>query len=274
MGHEEFESLAALDAIGAATADEQRSLAAHAGECVPCRRAREEFAEAVTLLAQDLAPVAPPAEVRHRVLDAVRATELADLANDGLDDDDILPILPARQGMSPWWLAVAATAFLALWGWREMSVRVQREQAVQQQAEIERLSTENNLLAQRNERLSAEMASLSSADTRTIALSGREVAPSASARVFLEPSRRRAIVFFHNLPANPTDKSYQLWIIRADQPQPMSAGVFDVTENGSATISVENLPVATEMKALAVTLEPKGGVAAPTNTNFYVAGDT
>ena len=47
--------------------------------------------------------------------------------------------------------------------------------------------------------------------------------------------------------------------------------MFDVV-NGNATISVENLPVSTEIKALAVTLEPRGGVAQPTNTNFYVMG--
>ena len=40
------------------------------------------------------------------------------------------------------------------------------------------------------------------------------------------------------------------------------------------TISIENLPVATEIKALAVTLEPKGGVEQPTNTNFYLMGKT
>jgi hypothetical protein len=32
--------------------------------------------------------------------------------------------------------------------------------------------------------------------------------------------------------------------------------------------------VATEIKALAVTLEPRGGVAQPTNTNFFVMGSS
>ena len=91
--------------------------------------------------------------------------------------------------------------------------------------------------------------------------------------MFLVPEHRRAIVFFSNLPENPKDKSYQLWIIRADQPKPQSAGVFDAS-HGSATITIENLPVETEIKALAVTLEPRGGVEQPTNTNFVVLGKT
>ena len=252
MGHEDFESIAALDAIGAASAGEASALRAHVLGCLPCRRTRNEFAEAAVLIALALEPVSPPARLRERVIAA---------------KDE------AERKFNPWWLAVAATFFLALWGWREIGIRVARENDISQTAEIERLRHENSILSQRTDKLSAEMAALSAHDTQTIALTGQEVAPSASAKVFLEPNRRRALVFFHALPANPSDKSYQLWIIRGDQPKPMSAGVFDVTESGSASISIENLPVSTEIKGLAVTLEPKGGVEQPTNTTFYVAGN-
>lgn len=252
MGHEEYQSIAALDAIGAATAAEGSALRAHLTACVPCRRARDEYFEAAMMMVFALEPIEPPPWLRARVVAAKEEAE---------------------RRFNPWWLAVAATFFLALWGWREFGIRVAREHDASQRAEIQRLQQENALLSQRTHKLSAEMAALAAEDTRTIALTGQEVAPAASAKVFLEPNRRRALVFFHNLPANPSDKSYQLWIIRADQPQPMSAGVFDVTRDGAASISIENLPVATEIKALAVTLEPKGGVAQPTNTNFIVAGN-
>ena len=77
------------------------------------------------------------------------------------------------------------------------------------------------------------------------------------------------------MPANAKDRSYQLWVIPATDPtKPHSAGVFDADANGNATLMVENLPVATEIKALAVTLEPRGGVDAPTNTNFYLMGNS
>src|SRR5207244_9772885 len=59
MTHEEYEAIAALDALGAATPDEALSLAAHADACDDCRRAREQYAEAATLLAQGLDPVSP-----------------------------------------------------------------------------------------------------------------------------------------------------------------------------------------------------------------------
>jgi anti-sigma-K factor RskA len=259
IAHEQYDSIAALDAIGAATSDEANAFHEHLPSCAECRRARDEYGEAASLLARDLEPVTPPSQLRDRIIAATENDNVVDARD--------------RFNSNRWWMA-AAVVFLALWGWRELSVRVTREKINSREAEIRRLAGQNQLLAARNEKLSAEMASLASRDTRTIALTGQQVSPSASAKVFLEPEQRRAVVFFYNLPANAADKSYQLWILRGDQPKPQSAGVFDVTKSGSASITIENLPLATEIKGLAVTLEPKGGVAQPTNTNFFVAGST
>jgi anti-sigma-K factor RskA len=235
MTHEETESIAALDALGVAGAGDAVVLAMHVAACLPCRRARDEYRRATTLLALGLDPVPPPRYLRERLVESVTRA--------------------AASRRSSWRLAAAAAGIAALFGWRELTVRDERAG-----------------LQQENARLVAEIAALGAADTRAIALAGQELAPRASAKVFLEPHRRRAIVFFHDLPENPGDKSYQLWIIRADHPAPVSAGVFDVTRDGEASISIENLPISTEIKALAVTLEPRGGVPRPTNTRFYVAG--
>lgn len=262
MTHEEYESLAALDAIGAATAEEERILRAHLESCASCRLARDEFGEATALLAEGLDPVAPPAEVRGRVIAAI---------DPGESHGETLSF---RRRRFPWWLATAATLFLALWGWREIGMRVMREKVREQDRLIAQLREARQRAEEQKEKLAATIASIAAKEGQTIALAGTEVAPSASARLFLDPAQRRAVVFFSNLPANPAGRSYQLWIIRADQPKPQSAGVFDVPPNGSAILTIENLPVATEIKALAVTLEPKGGVEQPTNTRFYVAGKT
>lgn len=260
MTHDEFESIAALDALGAASAEEESALREHLQTCAQCSQARDEFAEAATLLATDLEPVPPPSQVRQAIMETLEPGETT------------LVERQRRSRINPWWLATAATLFLALWGWRELAIRAARERIRAMNAEIQSLSEENERLTQRNEKLSGQLTALGAADTRTIALVGQSASPSASARVFLEPGEQRAVVFFHDLPANPGDKSYQLWIIRADQVKPQSAGVFDVSSSGSATLSIEHLPVATQIKALAVTLEPKGGVAQPTNTNFYLMG--
>ena len=252
MTHDEIEAIAALDALGAATDDEVRTLGSHVAGCDDCRRARDAYAEAATGLALSLDPVAPPADLRERIVDGVS------------------PVIEAehRFTVQPWWLATAATLFLALWGWREVGIRAAREHMIAQQAVIRGLTEERDRLMLQNEKL----ASLASPDTRTIALTGQELSPAASARVFLDSTHRRAIVFFHNLPSNPADRSYQLWIIRSDQPNPQSAGVFDVAAGGNATLSIDNLPVLTEIKALAVTMEQRGGAPQPSEKKFYVMG--
>jgi cell division protein FtsB len=232
------------------------------------RRTKRNLAEAATLLARNLDPVAPPQDVRERIVGTIQQAESDD------DDDDLVVDSSGRfRNVNPWWLATAATLFLALWGWRELAIRAAKARIHDQEAQIQQLDEQNALLQAQKDKLSAEMSSLANADTRTIALTGQAISPSASARVFLEPAKRRAVVFFYNLPENGKDKSYQLWVIRADQPKPQSAGVFDVVNNGRASLTVENLPVATEIKALAVTLEPHGGVEQPTNTNFFVMGN-
>lgn len=258
MIHEEFDTIAALSAVGAASAVEERSLEEHVRSCRDCGHARDEYAEAVTMIARSLDPVPPPAELRDRVIAAAETKS---------EDER------RRFGINVWWLATAATLFLAMWGWREFGIRVSRERIRSQRAEIEQLAEQNRTLAQQRDRLAAEMAAIAAGNTHTISLSGQEMSPSASARVFLEPEQRRAIVFFNNLPANPSDKSYQLWIIRADQPKPESAGVFDA-KNGTAAITIENLPIESAIKALAVTLEKRGGSEQPTSAKFYVMGNT
>ena len=238
MTHETYESLAALDALGAALPDEHNVLHSHLCACPDCRSASDEFIVTAAMLGVQLDPVDPPQMVRPRILRLIRN----------------------RPSLTRWIWPAAAVLFLLLWGWREMAIRQQRDAIAR--------------LEQNNQKLSSVIASLSSRDTRTIALTGQEMSPSASARVFLEPSQRRALVFFQNMPANANDKSYQLWILRADRPKPQSAGTFNITASGSASITIENLPVATEIRGLAVTLEPRGGVEQPTNLRFYVAGNT
>ena len=163
------------------------------------------------------------------------------------------------QQMTPYWLAVAATIFLALWGWREMGIRVMREHSIAQDSEVLRLQVENARLTQLRERLTADLEALASVDSTTVQMTGASV-PVASGRVFIDRSRKRAIAFFYKLPANGTDKTYQLWIVGPDA-QVTSGGTFDVGESGNGTVTVTNVPAGA--KAFTVTTEPSAGAQQP-----------
>jgi anti-sigma-K factor RskA len=266
--HEEFEAIAALDAIGAASDSELEALAAHAESCAECRRAVDEYAEAATAFGRNLSPVTPPTEVRKAIMDSIPE----DAPGENTIITQALETEFKRFDSTRWWLAAAATIFFALWGWREMTMRAARERLATQTAELQTLTAENALIKQRNEKLTSEVIALASSGTRMMSLTGQQVAPSATARVFMEPEKHRAVVLFANLPSNPNDKSYQLWVLGADPAKPQSAATFDVGTNGTAAITVENLPADAEIKGMAVTMEPKGGVEQPTNAAYYVMG--
>jgi anti-sigma-K factor RskA len=266
MSHEEYENLAALEAVGAASPDEQAALLRHLEECDGCERMMAEMRNAAALLAQGLEPVPPPPAVRERVLNAIGAK----------------PSRPAATHVtsrfSRWLLPAAAAVAFVLLAWSQMLLLGQRERVEQAEAraqiveeQAKRLSEERQLLESENARLESLMASLSAASTRTISLGGQPMAPAASARVFLNTRDRQAFVFFHDLPANPEDKSYQLWMIPAEG-DPMGVGVFDVDARGSASMVLQNLPVGREIKALAVTMEPKGGMPSPTGEMYLMGG--
>src|SRR5689334_18572951 len=169
MTHEECDSIAALDALGVAGAADAGALRLHLAGCIPCRRARIDYGEAAALIARSLEPVLPPRFLRERIIDGVQGEERRNTA---------------------WWLGIAASLFLVLWGWREAGLRNASVRESAQRAQIEQLQREKATLEQRTEKLTSEITALSSTGTRTIALSGQEIAPAASARVFLEPDRR------------------------------------------------------------------------------------
>jgi anti-sigma-K factor RskA len=262
MTHDEFESLALLDAAGALTPEEQQALAGHLATCSDCKSLHAEMQETAAAFALQLDPVAPPDEMRARVLAAVTPETMPAVAT-----------LRPRNNTPVWWFATAATLLLALWGWRELAVRSLRETLQNQSVEMRQLQEENQLLEEHNSKLTSQISSLATPGTRTIALASTTGALSASARAFVDPSKRRAVIFFYDLPPNTGDKSYQLWIIRADQPKPQSAGTFDVTPGGRSSVTLENLPIGTEIKGLAVTLEPRGGVQQPTS-DILLSGKT
>lgn len=69
--HEDFESLAALEAIGAVSEDEQAALYAHLDTCAECNEVRDGYQEAATAFALALDPVMPPEEARGAIMGAV-----------------------------------------------------------------------------------------------------------------------------------------------------------------------------------------------------------
>jgi anti-sigma-K factor RskA len=101
-------------------------------------------------------------------------------------------------------------------------------------------------------------------------LNGLGPGQSASAKVALDPQTGRAMLFAYNLPPAPAGKAYQLWFI-SDIKHPVPGGVFNPDAQGRAVLRDQAPEAGRSAAVFAVTLEPSGGVAAPTGEKYLLS---
>lgn len=110
---------------------------------------------------------------------------------------------------------------------------------------------------------------LAQADTQVVAMKPLEAAqPISTGKMIWNPKSCKGIFMAMNLPQLPTDKEYQLWAISGNETIP--AGVFRVDEDGCAKFDLKGVPQNKTVDKFAVTLEPVGGVSAPTGAMYLL----
>lgn len=251
------------------------------------RRAAERTAELVTWCdaleaeldateqnqPKELVELAPPPEVKERVLRSVRAEgrNAPVLEPPSSSFSSSLPAstaLPDRGLMTMIWaLGVAASfmlamAFGALWYATRADLGATRVNV----AQLEGLLHDKTRELLEKDR---EVAWLKDPRVQVALLKGLEGNPAARAKLLWNPGTKQGILWVSGLPPLPLEKSYELWAFVGDQPVP--AGTFDAREGGVTVIPIskqENLGE-TPVK-FAVSIEPKGGVASPTGAIVLV----
>jgi anti-sigma-K factor RskA len=207
-------------------------------------RLPEDFdADVAAALAMSVPQVDPPSELRARVLSAIAGSKTVWRKPD-TSHEPVRPETPGRAN-SMTWLALAASLALAV----ALGVY-----AVQ--------------LRDRIRADESKLAVLAATDVKRVDLAGQPAAPRAAAQAYW--SRSRGMVFTaSNLPPLPAGRVYQLWVITA-QPAPISAGLLKPDAGGGVN-AVFNTPadIPTPV-AMAVTIEPDGGVPAPTGDKYLV----
>jgi anti-sigma-K factor RskA len=232
-------------------------------------------------LAQATPQVEPPAALRSRVLTSVtgrtfapaQATAVAPLPV-ATPKVTAAPAVAARPAPS-WtgWLAAAAALIMAIGTGvyaLQLRDRIARTEERASQAERELTLVRRALgdAESQTRTLRLQAAVLIAPDMARVDLAGQPVAPSAAARAFW--SRSRGMVFAATaLPQLPTGKVYQLWVVPGAQ-APISAGLLTPDPQGSITAHFVTPPDIPTPVALAVTLEPAGGVPAPTGEKYLV----
>ena len=276
---EQLRELASLHALGVLSTNERAELAAAmAGDAELAAEVRA-LEDTIGALGGVVPQIDPPARVRARVL-AVAGIETeagGTPSGGGVATFRSAESTPAatRPGSRalPGWLAAAAALVLAsglgLWALQLRTtldaVNARVERAEQEVVEMRRTLGE----AQEHTRvLQAHNEVMFAPDTLRVDLAGQPVAPGASARAFM--SRQTGMVFTANqLPKLPADKVYQLWVIPQGQ-APVSAGLLAPDASGHATLLAKVSPDLPPPAVVAVTIEPAGGVPAPTGDKALV----
>ena len=261
--HDDLRDTLGLYVLDALSPSERRELEEHLAVCGECGAAVRELRPAVEALAEVVEPVQPRPAVREKLLAAIApAAESAG---------------PARTRTSSVvsWLAAAASIALAgglgMYS-AELHNRVQ-DLEVRLRDALTRADNGDRLVADARKATSdaeQHVSVLSSPDLARIELKGQAIAPAASGRAYW--SRSRGLVFTAaDLPASPPGKTYQLWVLTAQTP-PISNGWLLKPDSSGRVDALFNTPVTMPQPvAIAISIEPEGGVPAPTG-DLYLVG--
>lgn len=248
--HEELHALIPAYALGALDGDDLRRFERHLEEgCEECDRELMASTRQVELMAETVEPAEPSELLKTR-----------------LERD-----LDRRQLKTrPIWLvraAVVALAVLATWSlWSQTRLREElTRQSSARAAATERLERVERDLDQAQAmltRLAKAGRIVAAPGSRNVVLAGLDLTPTAQGQTFVDPVARSAVFYASGLPSLSREETYQLWFI-ADG-VPVSAGTFEVEEDGTAMLLVDNTAAIDEIQLWAVTIEPAGGVPQPT----------
>jgi anti-sigma-K factor RskA len=252
MNREEIGELAAAYALGGLEgADRERFESLLRTGDPDAVAALSDFEDTLADLAA-AAPEPPPPAVKAALMERIAAAPPA--ARE--------PALPrSRRAIWPVVLSGAMAAGLAaiVVGWSVSSTYEKRLDALARDAEQLKADLQSQQTV---------IAILRDPATQVVALAGQPPAPTARARMMWH-ARAGGVLVATGLPAAPEGKAYQLWAI-AGSNAPVSAGVFSVDASGTGSLSVRPLPGVTTVDAFAVTLEPAGGLPAPSGAMYLL----
>ena len=251
MNRDEIDELAAAYALGGLEGEDRVALRGPARGRRPGRGARARDCEDTLVGLAAAAPEAPPPAVKAALMERIAATPAP-----------VRPLPRRPRALWPVVLSGAMAAGLAavVVGWSVSATYEKRLDALAQSAEQLRAELRSQQTV---------IAILRDPATQVVALAGLPPAPAARARMMWH-AHAGGVFVATGLPAPPDGKAYQLWAIAGGN-APVSAGVFTVDAAGTGSLAVRPLPGVAAVNAFAVTLEPAGGLPAPSG-EMYLLG--
>jgi anti-sigma-K factor RskA len=250
MDQERFEDLKEAYVLGALPEEERVEFERYLSTNPNLQPEVEELGAFADLLALSPEQQEPAPELRRRIMDtvqaeAVQAEAVQTQGHPRAESRSWLDRLWDALGLRDLALAGAAVLVVGLFSWGML------------------LQGEVNDLQGRVQGLQGQVQDQSQAP-QMIALGGAGTEQGARAElVTLEGDR--AVLVVEDMPPVPEGKTYQIWVIKGDTPQP--SGLFE--PKGGSIAAVVEKPVE-GADAVAVTVEPEGGSPKPTTDPMLV----
>ena len=273
MIDERQEELAALHAFDLLEGPEREQfLAAMAGD--PALRQRvAELRGSVAALAFWPPPREPPDELRERILRSVSERGRSPASASGAEKAKVVRF-------PPWipWLAAACIAASAAWYGRLYLIAKNENTSLQVQRRLFQLALDQARADLETAKQTIAESSRQIADLHSKLRSESDLAhfkismlasmlgnsPAAVAVAVWDPARGQGVLSVSKLPAIAAGKDYQLWVIDAAYPAPVSAGVFAVDPvTGEAHVVFKADKPVKAIAKFAVSVERKGGAPEP-----------
>ena len=270
--HDDLVGLAPAYVLGALEPDERRTFETHLAGCDVCASEVRSLGRVTAGLAQSVPQVTPRAALRDRVLLAVGAGDARATAVGAREATHLTTAERSRWVLGNWlaYAACVALATVAVLYAMNLRARVESLEVRLEVAQLRLAAADRAMVDARRVAFETQsaMAVLAAADLTRVDLQGAPAAPQAAGRALW--SRQSGMVFAAtNLPPLPAKRIYQVWVVAGGAP--VSAGLVAPDETGRG-IAIFRTPIdVTGPVTVAVTIEPEGGVPAPTG-DFYLTG--
>ncbi|MDQ3486453.1 MAG: anti-sigma factor [Acidobacteriota bacterium] len=251
-------------ALGELSGEARGRVELHLAGCAGCAIEARELSQGVDAIGLSTPPMAPPSGVRAQVLAALPPRDIQQGAPAGR-----FPSISTTRGISQRWLAAAAVLVVVLGGMLALSQqRVARllDERRTAESEVARLTGDAAAVAGQAD---LAVAILTATDMRRIDLQGLDASRDATARAYWSGTKGLLIVA-DRLPVPPPGRIYQVWLIGAGAPGPVSAGLIDGQSGRGMLIVAAPAGAAGRSVTVAVTDEPNGGLPAPSGSKHLV----
>jgi anti-sigma-K factor RskA len=270
------EELASLHAFGLLEGPELEQFTAELERSPELRQRVAEFRIAATALAHTAPEAVPPEALKARILASAAARSGAKARTPGDPAAATGKVAPFPSWIP--WLAAACIGAAALFTQHRYSAARAENASLGEETRVALASLDEARTQLADAKRQVAEYSRQVADLSTKLKSEGDLAhykiatlasmlgntPAAVAVAVWDPSRAEGVLEVSKLPALATAKDYELWVIDAKYPTPVSAGVFVVDPvTGDAHIVFKASKPVHSIAKFAVSLERKGGAATP-----------